>query len=311
MADKIMSIKQMGASAFGNEIPIGVVAANVDVATSAGTKSLEALLGTNIGGGGTIESRLSSMETKLSGIDAGANKITVDSSLSSSSTNPVQNKVVYTQLTKYLPLSGGTVTGNLTVDKTVKLNDTLTTNGNISNYAEISGITGGASVLTTGCYAKTFFVVNSYKSGGGLESYFSVQALPIAQGVFDGYNNFYRYYSDGTLEVFGKIDTQYIGWDSLSKARVKTIEYTNGKIDNQIYPFVSIYSVNISMTTTDSPTSTADLGTTTSLTCGAYGITNTKMQVYFKNVNYADQSHTPYGKNLYINWHIFGRWKAT
>ena len=50
MADKIMSIKQMGASAFGNEIPIGVVAANVDVATSAGTKSLEALLGTNIGG---------------------------------------------------------------------------------------------------------------------------------------------------------------------------------------------------------------------------------------------------------------------
>lgn len=38
------------------------------------------------------------MVTKLNGIDTGANKITVDSSLSSTSTNPVQNKVINTAL---------------------------------------------------------------------------------------------------------------------------------------------------------------------------------------------------------------------
>jgi hypothetical protein len=38
------------------------------------------------------------MVTKLNGIATGANKTTVDSSLSSSSTNPVQNKVIYNAL---------------------------------------------------------------------------------------------------------------------------------------------------------------------------------------------------------------------
>lgn len=57
-------------------------------------------------------------KSKLDGIASGANKITVDSSLSSSSTNPVQNKVVNTALSTKLPLSGGTVTGGLTVAST-------------------------------------------------------------------------------------------------------------------------------------------------------------------------------------------------
>lgn len=40
----------------------------------------------------------SAMVTKLNGIATGANKTTVDSSLSSTSTNPVQNKVVYSAI---------------------------------------------------------------------------------------------------------------------------------------------------------------------------------------------------------------------
>lgn len=39
---------------------------------------------------------------------------TVDSAISATSTNPVQNKVIKTELDKKLPLSGGTLTGNLT-----------------------------------------------------------------------------------------------------------------------------------------------------------------------------------------------------
>ena len=59
-------------------------------------------------------------KTKLDGIATGANKTTVDSALSSTSTNPVQNKVVNTELGKKLSTSGGTMTGVLTT-KGIKL----------------------------------------------------------------------------------------------------------------------------------------------------------------------------------------------
>ena len=52
-------------------------------------------------------------KTKLNGIATGANKTTVDSSLSVSSTNPVQNKAVKSALDGKLSTSGGTLTGNL------------------------------------------------------------------------------------------------------------------------------------------------------------------------------------------------------
>ena len=59
-------------------------------------------------------------KTKLDGIDTGANKTIIDSALSSTSTNPVQNKVVNTELGKKLSTSGGTMSGALTT-KGIKL----------------------------------------------------------------------------------------------------------------------------------------------------------------------------------------------
>lgn len=59
-------------------------------------------------------------KTKLDGIEAEANKTIVDNTLSASSTNPVQNKVVNTELGKKLSTSGGTMTGALTT-KGIKL----------------------------------------------------------------------------------------------------------------------------------------------------------------------------------------------
>lgn len=62
-------------------------------------------------------------KTKLNGIATGATKITVDAALSSTSTNPVQNKAVKTELDKKADKTaldskfdkvGGTLTGNLT-----------------------------------------------------------------------------------------------------------------------------------------------------------------------------------------------------
>ena len=52
---------------------------------------------------------------KLDGIDAGANKITVDDALNATSKNPVQNQAVYAELNNKLSKSGGTITGNLFV----------------------------------------------------------------------------------------------------------------------------------------------------------------------------------------------------
>ena len=48
---------------------------------------------------------------KLSGISEGANKTTVDTALSTTSTNPVQNKVVKAELDKKAPLASPTLTG--------------------------------------------------------------------------------------------------------------------------------------------------------------------------------------------------------
>ena len=87
----------------------------------------------------TTQSFTDELKNKLDGIEANANKTTVDSVLSSTSTNPVQNKVVNTEINNvksslnatnevvtnlsenlqgaydkfgdYLPLTGGTLTG--------------------------------------------------------------------------------------------------------------------------------------------------------------------------------------------------------
>ena len=59
-------------------------------------------------------------KSKLDGIATGATKITVDTALSSNSTNPVQNKIINSALGKKLNKSGGTLTGAITT-KGIKL----------------------------------------------------------------------------------------------------------------------------------------------------------------------------------------------
>lgn len=59
-------------------------------------------------------------KSKLDGIASEATKITVDTALSSNSTNPVQNKVIKSALDKKLNRSGGTLTGAITT-KGIKL----------------------------------------------------------------------------------------------------------------------------------------------------------------------------------------------
>lgn len=73
---------------------------NAKASTSAATQSAAGLMS-------------ASDKTKLDGIATGANKTTVDSSLSSSSTNPVQNKVVNSALAGKYSTSGGNISGHV------------------------------------------------------------------------------------------------------------------------------------------------------------------------------------------------------
>lgn len=80
-------------------------------------------------------------KAKLDGIAEGATKITVDSELSSGSTNPVMNgtitvalsgKADKTDLDRKLDKAGGTITGNLTVNGDFEPVKGLTTNGGVN-----------------------------------------------------------------------------------------------------------------------------------------------------------------------------------
>ena len=67
----------------------------------------------------TTASFTTALLSKLNGIEAGANKITVDSEMSTTSTNPVQNKVVKTELDAKVPntrtVNGKSLSSNITL----------------------------------------------------------------------------------------------------------------------------------------------------------------------------------------------------
>lgn len=89
------------------------------------------------------EAMTSADRTKLNGIASGANKTTVDSSLSSSSTNPVQNKVVNSAL-------AGKSNTNHTHDLSTMIN-TLSTGGSTPTDEDyfVSQYAGGGTTTTT------------------------------------------------------------------------------------------------------------------------------------------------------------------
>lgn len=66
-------------------------------------------------------------KTKLNGVEAGANKTTVDAALDAASENPVQNKVVKAGLDGKLSTQGGEISGHLSVGLTVSAEGSVST----------------------------------------------------------------------------------------------------------------------------------------------------------------------------------------
>lgn len=105
-------------------------------------------------------------KSKLDGIASGANKTVVDSSMSSSSTNPVQNKVVNTAINNAvsgcMPKSGGTFTGTTQWggDKYTRID---ATNGNIKSLYILENSTSSAPNLNIGGTGSFYHSTSSSK----------------------------------------------------------------------------------------------------------------------------------------------------
>lgn len=119
-------------------------------------------------------------KTKLDGIATGANKTTVDSALSSSSTNPVQNKVVNSALAGKVPTTRTVNSKALSADITLSAEDVgamASTGGTFSNWAhriEKSDVAGRlisardrAITRTTAGHATSFCCGTSLKTVNG------------------------------------------------------------------------------------------------------------------------------------------------
>ena len=78
-------------------------------------------------------------KTKLDGVEAGANKTTVDAELSATSTNPVQNKAVKAALDGKLSTQGGEVSGALSLTRGITVGRTSTYTG-VHLYKDSAGV---------------------------------------------------------------------------------------------------------------------------------------------------------------------------
>ena len=108
----------------------------------------------------------SSDKSKLDGIATGANKITVDSALSSSSTNPVQNKVVNSALAgKQATMSGGT---GITLDgATINHSNSVTAKTSyVGSATAVPRIQYDAQGHITACTTATIYPPTSAGSAG-------------------------------------------------------------------------------------------------------------------------------------------------
>jgi len=128
-------------SSANNKLWVDDTASGVDVATYAELEALEAVVDTKVdaesGKGLSTNDFTTAEKTKLAGIGEGATKTIIDSALSNSSENPVQNKVVKAaldQLEKEVIVSDTQPTATT---NQVWINETVGTGIQMATYAEL------------------------------------------------------------------------------------------------------------------------------------------------------------------------------
>ena len=132
---------------------------------------------------------------KLDGIAEGANKTTVDSELSNTSTNPVQNKAVQAELTKKAPIASPSFTGTPKVP-------TASSGTNNTQAASTAFVTSAISTAMAGITKLDFQVVQTLPSTGVKGTFYLIANSGSGQNVYDEYlwiNN--KYEKLGTREI--------------------------------------------------------------------------------------------------------------
>lgn len=132
---------------------------------------------------------------KLDEIAEGANKTTVDSELSSTSTNPVQNKAVQAELTKKAPIASPSFTGTPKVP-------TASAGTNNTQAASTAFVTSAISTAMAGITKLDFQVVQTLPSTGVKGTFYLIANSGRGQNVYDEYlwiNN--KYEKLGTREI--------------------------------------------------------------------------------------------------------------
>lgn len=117
---------------------------------------------------------------KLDGIAEGANKTTVDSELSSTSTNPVQNKAVQAELTKKAPIASPSFTGTPKVP-------TASAGTNNTQAASTAFVTSAISTAMAGITKLDFQVVQTLPSTGVKGTFYLIANSGRGQNVYDEY----------------------------------------------------------------------------------------------------------------------------
>lgn len=132
---------------------------------------------------------------KLDGIAEGANKTTVDSELSNTSTNPVQNKAVQAELAKKAPIASPSFTGTPKVP-------TASAGTNNTQAASTAFVTSAISTAMAGITKLDFQVVQTLPSTGVKGTFYLIANSGSGQNVYDEYlwiNN--KYEKLGTREI--------------------------------------------------------------------------------------------------------------
>ena len=152
-------------------------------------------------------------KTKLDGIATGANKITVDTALSSTSTNPVQNKVINTALASKANTSAiPTKTSQLTNDSGFKTTDNNTTYS-LSKSGSTITLTGsdGSTTSVTDADTNTTYSAATTSANGLMTS----TMVTKLNGIATGANNYSHPTTSGNKHIpSGGSSGQILKWSA-------------------------------------------------------------------------------------------------
>lgn len=164
------------------------------------------------------------MLTKLNGIAEGANKTTVDSAMSSSSTNPVQNKVINSALAAKAPLASPAFTGTPTTP-------TAAAGTNTTQVASTAFVQTAVSNAIAGVTQFKFQIVESLPTTGSAGV---IYLVAHSHGTSDGYDE-YIWITDGStgkFEKLGNTDIDLSGYVKTSQMSAMTNTEIQTAVDN-------------------------------------------------------------------------------